>query len=235
MNNTGCKLYGSLFENGIQIGIAFFAFITLVIKWQMEEDIYRRKWRIFVLDGAKQGVSGIIDHFINILIATKMTGLYKNTDQCAWYFISYFIATVLGTYIAYHLIQALTYYAKKYNIILLEESGNYGTSLKPNDILYTWFIQTFAWCFIILLSRAFVGFIIWIFDPFLILLSNAIASIFTNNPKFLFIVVMVICPGILNILQIWVQDHILKKTPVIEGLLDSQFNSYMEPINDEFL
>ena len=42
-------------------------------------------------------------------------------------------------------------------------------------------------------------------------IANGISSIFTDNPKLLLLFVMVICPGIMNLIQVWIQDNILKK------------------------
>lgn len=210
-NNTGCKLYGSFFENAVQFSMAIFAMLTLIIKWQFEEEIHRRTWKIFLLDSSKQGLSGLIAHFMNMLIAFLMFKHFSNTDECGWYFVSFFMDTILGTYITYELMNLLSFWAKKNKFVNLEESGNYGDSNYFKDILYIWFIQVFSWCTIITISRIFVGFIVFLFSPILLFVADGISLLFTNHPNLLFICVMVICPGLLNIIQIWIQDYILMK------------------------
>ena len=74
-----------------------------------------------------------------------------------------------------------------------------------------WFIQLFFWCLIITLSRCFVGLIIYLFSPILLFIADGISLLFTNHPKILFVTVMIICPGLLNIIQTWIQDYILMK------------------------
>ena len=231
--NTGCRLVGGLFANGIQFLLGVIAFLTLVIKWRLEEDIKRRKFKIFMLDGSKQGFSSLIAHLMNMLIAFILSKIITNTDECAWYFLSYSFDTILGVYLSYKMLQKLSSYAETVSIDTLKESGNYGNSLNNKQIAKYWSIQTGAWCIITLLSRIMVGLLLVILSSPLSYLADGIAKVFENHPKTLLVVVMVACPVLMNFSQVWIQDQILKRKSPPNGCLDDQLMDYenLEPVN----
>ena len=86
----------------------------------------------------------------------------------------------------------------------------------------TWGVQTLAWLLIIFISRLFIGFILWAGRGFFSKIANGVAGGFVGHPRSLLIFVMIICPGIMNIIQTWIQDQILKKKGSRRGLLDHQ-------------
>ena len=227
-HNSGCKLIGSVFEDGVQLLLGIFAFMTLLIKWRCEKPNLRRDVKIFLLDGSKQGISSLFAHGANMLIAMGLSDIVVDTDQCAWYFVSYFLDTILGVGLAYLLLQYLTYIANKKNWEMLMESGNYGISGDNNKILKYWGVQLISWIGIIGISRLFTGIVLLIFRGGFANIANGIASLFSNNPKMLLVFVMVICPGIMNLIQVWIQDNILKKEVNRECILDRQLLNNMD-------
>jgi hypothetical protein len=227
-HNSGCKLIGSVFEDGVQLLLGIFAFMTLLIKWRCEKPNLRRDVKIFLLDGSKQGISSLFAHGANMLIAMGLSDIVVDTDQCAWYFVSYFLDTILGVGLAYLLLQYLTYIANKKNWEMLMESGDYGISGDNNKILKYWGVQLISWIGIICVSRLFTGIVLLIFRGGFANIANGIASLFSNNPKMLLVFVMVICPGIMNLIQVWIQDNILKKKVNREGILDRQLLNNMD-------
>ena len=227
-HNSGCKLIGSVFEDGVQLLLGIFAFMTLLIKWRCEKPNLRRDVKIFLLDGSKQGISSLFAHGANMLIAMGLSDIVVDTDQCAWYFVSYFLDTILGVGLAYLLLQYLTYIANKKNWEMLMESGNYGISGDNNKILKYWGVQLISWIGIIGVSRLFTGIVLLIFRGGFANIANGIASLFSNNPKMLLVFVMVICPGIMNLIQVWIQDNILKKEVNRGCILDRQLLNNMD-------
>ena len=220
--NSGCKLLGSSFENSIQLLLGLFAFGSLILKWQCEKKDNRRELKTFLLDGLKQGISSLIAHGANMLLAMGLSSIVLDTDQCAWYLVSYLMDTLLGVGLAYLLLRYLTYLANKYNWITIKESGYYGDDNSNKSIFKYWSAQLFTWILIILISRIFTGLVLFIFKNGFANVADGIASLFTGNPKLLLLFVMIICPGIMNLVQVWIQDNILKKNIESSSTLDIQ-------------
>jgi len=172
------------------------------------------------------------------MIALVLSNIVVNTNQCSWYFVSYFLDTFLGVALAYFLLKLLTKIAINKNWDRLIESGDYGETGDNKEILKTWGAQLFAWIIIIIISRLFTGIILVIFREGFSDIANGIASFFNNDPKMLLLFVMIICPGIMNLAQVWVQDNILKKTHVIDrSILSNQLlnNDGIDGIGDNEL
>ena len=211
-NNSGCKLVGSLFTDGVQLLLGLCAFMSLLIKWRCENKENRRSLKIFLLDGSKQGISSLFAHIANMVIAMGLSKMVLNTDQCAWYFVSYLMDTIMGVSLAYLLLKYLTFQANKRNWEKLKESGDYGPIDDTREMLKYWAIQLFTWIGIIFFSRLFTGLVLIIFRMGFADIANGIAFLFKDNPNLLLIIVMVVCPGIINLFQVWIQDNILKKS-----------------------
>ena len=222
ITNTGCTLLGSTFNNSIQILLGIFAFLSLLLKWKMEDIYIRRVFKVFILDSVKQGLSSLLAHSANMLIALILSFTIKNTDQCAWYFVSYTFDTILGVTFGYYFLKCVTFLANKYNFSRLKESGNYKIEDGRTEVIKNWLAQTSCWIIIIALSRTIVGLILWIFSSLLSGLANGIAKIFIGNPHVLLVFVMIVCPGIMNIIQVWIQDQFLKKKIVKQNTLDKR-------------
>lgn len=237
-NTQSCQLIGSTYENSIQLLLGIMAFLSLFIKWRCEKTECRRDLQTFLLDGSKQGISSLFAHGANILIATGLSHIVVNTDQCAWYFVSYFLDTFLGVGLAYFLLKLLTKIANKKEWSRLTESGNYGTDPNIQEILKTWGIQLVSWIGIIFISRLFTGVVLLIFRNGFANIATTIADLFGDNPKMLLLFVMIICPGIMNLFQVWIQDNFLKKQILLErhpyddGLLN---NDGLDGIGDSEL
>jgi len=219
---SDCKLLGSAFEDGIQFILGILAFLSLLIKWKCEKYTECRTFKTFMLDGTKQGISALFAHGANMLIAIKLSKVVVNTNECAWYFISFTFDTLVGVGIAYLLLRLVTHIAKKKKWNRLIESGNYREEESNKEVAKTWGIQTLSWLFVTFVSRFIIGFILWAGRDGFSKIADGVASCFDNNPKGLLVFVMIICPGIMNIIQIWIQDQILKKKKVHRGILDHQ-------------
>ena len=234
MVTTGCKLIGTSFEIQVQFILAFVSGICLITKWQCEKYPNKRTCKIFSLDVSKQGFSGILAHFLNMLFAYMFSKLYNDTDPCSWYFISFSFDTLLGLYIAYKLLEQITNYYS--NNIYLKESGNYNENEREDcgSVCKVWSVQTSVWCGIVIISRLIVAFILLILSYLLKYIADLISIIFMGHPKSLLIFVMIVCPGFMNLTQILIQDHILKRK-TNNGLLDQEIVDNNSLIEDDEL
>ena len=110
-------------------------------------------------------------------------------------------------------------------------------NVSPSTVFKYWSIQLISWIGIIFISRVFTGLVLLTFRSGFAKIANEIASLFTNNPKLLLVFVMIICPGIMNLIQVWIQDNILKKEKSETGILDRGLLNNMDSdgIGDEDL
>ena len=224
ITQKSCHLIGSTFSNLVQISLALIGFVTLLVKWRLEKGTNRRSNMYFLLDVSKQGIGSLLAHGANMIIAVWLSHLVTNTNECAWYFVSYSCDTIFGMTLSYIFLKLVIYYGDKFNYNRISQNGNYKirgyTSNK--DIIITWLIQISIWLLIILISRLFVALILWIGQDFFSILVHWIASIFQGNPNLLLLFVMIICPGIMNICQTWIIDNILKKEDSDCPILDHE-------------
>jgi hypothetical protein len=225
-----CHLIGSTFSNLVQISLALIGFLTLFIKWRLEKGRNRRSNLYFLLDVSKQAVGSLLAHGANMIIAVWLSHLVTNTNECAWYFVSYSCDTIFGVALGYLFLKLVIYYSKKFNYIRLSQNGNYRIHGRTTarDITITWLLQISVWLLIILFSRLFVALILWIGQDLFSIVAQWIASLFEGNPHLLLLFVMIICPGIMNICQAWIIDNILKKRDNDLPILDHELL-----INDE--
>jgi hypothetical protein len=225
-----CHLIGSTFSNLVQLSLGLIGFLTLLVKWKLEKGHNRRSNLYFMLDVSKQAIGSLIAHGANMIIAMWLSHLVTDTNECAWYFVSYSCDTILGVTLAYLFIKLVIYYANKYEYTRLAENGNYRIVgyTSTYDITITWLIQLLSWIWIIAFSRLFVALLLWIGKDFFSIFAQWIASIFEGNPNLLLLFVMIICPGIMNICQAWMIDNILKRKKDDRPILDHDLL-----INDE--
>ncbi len=219
-----CHLIGSTFSNLVQLSLALIGFITLFVKWRFEKESDRRSNLYFILDVSKQAIGSLLAHGANMIIAIWLSHLITDTNECAWYFVSYSCDTIFGVALAYAFLKLSVILATKYNYKRLSENGNYHIPgfTSRSGIFVTWAIQLFIWLLIIIVSRLFVALILWIGQDIFSIVAQWIASVFEGNPHLLLLFVMIICPGIMNICQAWIIDNILKKKTGDRPILDHQ-------------
>jgi len=222
-----CELLNGIFPLLIQIALGVVCVFVLFYKRHIEDP--KRPIKIWVLDITKQGFSALVAHFISILYSIIFTSSKGN--QCAMYLLVFIIDNIIGIVIAYYLIKKINEYAyknEKNDLI----SGNYG-----DEISYKiWCLQSIIWCGVVLLSRIICGIIIWILHIPLLELSDLIYSPFSENPHIFLVLIMIICPLLINLIIMWVQDNILKSYKPY-WLIDRElYHSFQEtdPIQDTY-
>lgn len=224
-----CKLLEGWYAFFIQGLLGLLALSSLLIKrWR---EIPKRTWTIWMMDVSKQGVSSLCIHFLAIFIALLMSTLTKDTNQCAWYFLIFIIDTILGTLISYGLLILTTKIAIRYKITSLEKSGEYG--IPPSKLI--WIKQLSVWCIIVLVARGISIFIIWGSPQQLAVFANLIANPFKNKPKLFLGLVMVLCPLIINLIQMWIQDSFLKKKIIISPIIFDIDSNILEESNQDYI
>jgi len=216
-NNNGnnnnvqyCQVYNShdFFTILVQMLLAFFALASLYIKRLQE--VPRRTFRTWFLDVSKQGFGACYAHVLNMVIASVISnntrGSARLNDQCAWYGISYVIDTTLGLVLAILLLQALDNIANERDWAHLMNSGVY----TEEDGLKHWFSQVAAWMLILTIVKIIIYFFMWLFSDALAIIGGILFKPLEFNIRFELVFVMILFPGLLNVVYFWIADSFLK-------------------------
>lgn len=198
---TSCKLLSNGFPLLVQICLGLICLAVLFYKRYNE--MPRRPIKIWILDTIKQAISALVGHFISMFYSIIFTSTEGN--ECAMYLLVFIIDNFLGITIAYYGLKYVKIYAEDNNKLDLI-SGNYG-----NPISYKiWGIQAIIWSGIVLIARILCGLTIYSFQNQLTSLSNTIYQPFNEEPDMFLVLVMIICPMMINILVMWLQDNFIK-------------------------
>ena len=142
------------------------------------------------------------------------------------------VDTTVGVTISIYAMRAVASVAAACSWQSLVESGNYGPG-KYDDgkqevahyvkgaafafddrsaALLIWAKQLGVWCIITIGARACCGVLMYGASSVLQLLSEAIAHVFEGHARLFLVLVMLGCPVCMNLIQVWIQDNILRKT-----------------------
>ena len=160
------------------------------------------------MDVSKQIISSVIIHFCNIGLSILFAKLNLTpdspSDECAFYFISFVLDTIVGVYIIWIGLRIVQSLAKQHDIKSLQEQGDYGYESPIKYYVH----QIIVFIIIILLSKIILAIAMWLFSRYLNKLGNFMFRPL-GNPDVELVVVMVFCPCILSMIQYWIQDNIL--------------------------
>jgi len=228
-----CRLIQGPFALGIQGCCGLLGVAMLVLK--RKHEVPQRPWIIFGLDVSKQGFGAVVVHFANIGVSILLSFMKGNDsgvhDQCAMYFLNFFIDCTFGVFIVYQLqaqVQAFLQewpafktigdYGHPSNGELLPEGDIWATiefvkshteQLAP--MLNIWAQQLVAFLSCLAANKLLVALIIDITYQKMNAICNFLFGPVQQYPRVELIIVMVCCPGILTMLQFYLFDHILKK------------------------
>lgn len=222
-----CLLLTGTFAYVIQILLGIAAGLSLVFKRHIEKP--QRPWIIWAFDVGKQIVGGGFVHFSNILVSAFLEGSVEDddSDQCAWYFLNFFIDCTLGVFIVYLAHSFLCRLGKYINgpESVLAHIGEYGDP----PALRVWGIQLGVWLVALLLNKLLVLGLFYSTREQMNKFGNWLFGPVQDDPQTELVIVMVACPWFLTMLQYWCFDRFLKAQGVTSadssGLLSEQIDS----------
>ena len=141
-------------------------------------------------------------------------GVITLSDQCAWYGLSFLIDTTLGLFLAILCFRALDTLANDYDWKYLRESGVY---VGP-DGWKTWLCQVFAWICILTVTKLMIYFFMWAFSQQLAMIGQVLFAPLQGNIRFELVFVMILFPGVLNVIYFWIADSYLKAQEAHAGV-----------------
>ncbi|KIK67690.1 hypothetical protein GYMLUDRAFT_256533 [Collybiopsis luxurians FD-317 M1] len=203
VDRRSCQLLGptALIVQGL---MGVLVILSLIFKRHRETP--KRPWRIWLFDVSKQIVGQMFVHGVNVLIS-DLASHFSSENACVSYFLNVLVDTTIGVALIYLVLHGLTNIFSERLHLKGFESGVYGTppSLKywaRQAALYVVALTTMKFLVIGLLAL-----FPWLFTFGAWLLSWTWTS---EGDAFQVIFVMGIFPIIMNILQFWLIDSIVK-------------------------
>ncbi|KAG8688867.1 hypothetical protein FRC09_012696 [Ceratobasidium sp. 395] len=205
-----CRLLGptALVVQGL-MGI----FVILSLVWKRNHESPRRPWRIWMFDVSKQVVGQIIVHLSNVFIS-DLVAHHSSSNPCTLYFLNVLVDTTVGVALIYAFLHTGTWLLATKMQLKGFRSGDYG-GIPPSKIY--WVRQATVYVTALLLMKvAVVGlFAVW---PGLFRIGDWLLSWTNSNAALQVIVVMGLFPIVMNVLQFWLIDSIVKlkeKAPIL--------------------
>ncbi|PIL37463.1 hypothetical protein GSI_01157 [Ganoderma sinense ZZ0214-1] len=201
VDQQSCKLLGptALVVQGL-MGIL----VILSLVYKRHRETPKRPWRIWLFDVSKQIVGQMFVHGLNVLISDIVAHL-ATENACNLYFLNILLDTTFGVGIIYLILQVVTH-------ILTErlqwkgfESGVYGN---PPSISY-WFRQAAVYVFA-LTTMKLVVIALFAALPIIFDLGEWLLAFLGSSNAAQVIFVMGIFPIVMNVLQFWLIDTIVK-------------------------
>ncbi|KAI9244626.1 vacuolar membrane protein-domain-containing protein [Sporodiniella umbellata] len=209
-DDQGCKLLDS-FAILVQVTLATTAILTLFYKRSRERP--QRPVIVWTLDVAKQFAGAAVIHFLNLAVS-YIAGRPKDgrprTNLCVWYFLNVAVDTTIGVAILWFWLKLLQKVLTRFNVKDIK-TGQYGEP-PLERMFYPWFKQTFIFISAESLMKLCVY---WMFRhlPFLFAFGEWALAWTKGNYRYQVIFVMLIFPLIMNIMQFWIVDTIVKVAP----------------------
>ena len=167
--------------------------------------------RTWFLDVSKMGTGAVYAHVANMGVAMFINSTQRAEgsldDQCAWYAMNFLIDTTLGLALSVVGLKIVHAMAVNNDWETLQHSGEY----EGEGSLRTWSHQTMAWLAILTVVKMILTVFLWVFSPFFAEVGDILFSPMAGSPKFELVFVMILFPGVLNVLYFWAADSFLKK------------------------
>jgi STIMATE family len=205
-----CMIYdrNDFFTVGVQMLLALAAVASLW--WKRLREHPKRTFLTWFLDVSKQGLGACYAHVLNMLIAalisTNIRGDSVLEDQCAWYGLSYLMDTTLGLLLAILGLQYVERLARQYQWRPLMHSGVY----YGDTALYHWTCQVVMWISILTVTKLILYLFMWLCSNPLAWIGTVLFAPFSGYKHFELLFVMIVFPGVLNVIYFWIADSYLK-------------------------
>lgn len=205
-----CKVFDKDdgFTSFVQALLAVIALVSLYLKRQQEQP--RRKFWTWFMDVSKQAFGACYAHVLNMAIAAILADNTRGgvvlEDECAWYAINYVIDCTLGLVVSIAGLKLLDYIANKADWVSLMHSGVY---VGRRGILH-WINQMIAWIVILTVTKVIVCVFMWLTSEWLAIAGAWLFEPFQEEIRLELLFVMIVFPGLMNIIYFWITDSYLK-------------------------
>ncbi|KAI8377518.1 vacuolar membrane protein-domain-containing protein [Radiomyces spectabilis] len=228
-DEAGCKLLVP-FSLFIQLCLAGAAFSTLIIKRQRESP--QRPVRIWAFDVSKQLVGGLVIHTLNVLASYISGSEERPSNPCVWYFLHILVDTTFGVGVIWAILKMVKIITKRFHLSGFE-SGVYGDPPLWRQSR-RWFKQLLVYIMALIMMKVVVM-TLFVVCPWIENLGKWALHWTLGNYKLQVVFVMLIFPLVMNIVQFWIVDVIVKHKVdhFIRLPADDDDQDVLIPIEDE--
>jgi len=204
VDRRSCQLLGPT-ALVVQALMGILVVLSLVYKRHREKP--KRPWRIWLFDVSKQVVGQMFVHGVNVLIS-DLGSHHSAGNACVYYFLNILIDTTIGVAIIYLILRLLTHILSDRANLKGFESGQYGN---PPSFAF-WLRQAAVYVLSLTSMKLFVVGLFALYPGILKIGEWLLSWTRTGDGKdaFQVIVTMGLFPIIMNILQFWLIDSIVK-------------------------
>ncbi|KAI0650402.1 vacuolar membrane protein-domain-containing protein [Trametes meyenii] len=201
VDRRSCRLLGptALIVQGL---MGVLVILSLVYKRHRESP--KRPWRIWLFDVSKQVIGQMFVHGVNVLISDVVAHL-SSGNACVLYFLNILLDTTFGVGIIYLILHVVTYLLTEKAHLKGFESGVYGT---PPRIQY-WLRQSAVYVFALTTMKLIVV-AVFAALPAIFEVGEWLLTFLGPSDTAQVIFTMGLFPIMMNIIQFWLIDSIVK-------------------------
>ncbi|KAF9006665.1 vacuolar membrane protein-domain-containing protein [Cyathus striatus] len=226
VDRHSCQLLGPT-ALVVQALMGVLVILSLVYKRHRESP--KRPWRIWLFDISKQVVGQMFVHGFNVLIS-HIVSVGTSSNACITYFLNILIDTTLGVALIYFILHFLTYLFTERFGMKGFQSGLYGT---PPSFNY-WCRQAAIYVLSLSTMKFLVIGLLALFPGIFKLGEWLLSWTWTEEGDALQVIfTMGIFPIVMNILQFWLIDSIVKASSATSLALDSDSPDSIHPQDRE--
>ncbi|KAJ7498535.1 vacuolar membrane protein-domain-containing protein [Mycena latifolia] len=207
VDTHSCRLLGPIALT-VQGLMGVLVILSLVYKRHREKPM--RPWRIWLFDVSKQIAGQIFVHLLNLLIS-DVGSHHSSSNACVFYFLNILIDTTLGVGLIYVILRVLTFIMSERFHLKGFESGIYGT---PPSFKF-WLRQAAIYVLALTTMKFMVIGLLALLPGLFTLGAWLLSWTWTDKGDGLQVIfTMGIFPILMNILQFWLIDSIVKASGV---------------------
>ncbi|KLO19900.1 hypothetical protein SCHPADRAFT_817456 [Schizopora paradoxa] len=224
VDERSCRLLG---PTALIVQALMGVLVVLSLLYKRHREKPKRPWKIWMFDVSKQIAGQAFVHGINVLIS-DLAAHHSSKNPCVMYFLNILIDTTFGVGVIYLLIHITTHVLTDRLDLKGFRTGEYGD---PPSFFY-WTRQAVVYVFSLTTMKLLVVglFAVW---PGIVKIGAWLLSWTGGGDAAQVIVVMGLFPIIMNILQFWLIDSIVKasaSTAVLPATSDPGDISDREPL-----
>ncbi|KAG8986438.1 hypothetical protein FRB94_005625 [Tulasnella sp. JGI-2019a] len=180
--------------------------VVLSLVYKRHRETPMRPWRIWLFDVSKQVVGQMVVHGLNIGISDLVSSPSSGNNPCTAYFMNVTFDVTVGVGIIWSVLHGLTHLFSNKLHLAGFESGSYGNP----PLFGYWLKQASVYIVAVLAMKLAVGALL-AFVPPLFIVGGWLLSWTNGDERLQIIFVMGLYPIIMNILQFWLIDTIVKE------------------------
>ncbi|EKM79919.1 hypothetical protein AGABI1DRAFT_72625 [Agaricus bisporus var. burnettii JB137-S8] len=214
VDNRSCQLLGPT-ALIVQALMGVLVILSLVYKRHRESP--KRPWRIWLFDVSKQVVGQLFVHAVNLFVS-DLGSDHTESNACVFYFLNILIDTTLGVALIYLILHFFTHIFSQRFGLQGFESGIYGT---PPSVNY-WARQAAIYVLSLTTMKLMVVALLALFPGIFKIGEWILSWTWTEDGDTVQVIfTMGIFPIIMNIVQFWLIDSIVKASAAVSLDADS--------------